>query len=124
MYEHFLGTHEDKNYKMKVKNLLIAYKNKKCNISFKIHFLDSHIDFVPPNNDDVSDEHGKCFHQVIVTIEKCYVGKSKQATLADYCLTIMYGTDQTTYKRKSPYIVNLSLSRKIRLLAGTIKRVK
>lgn len=38
------------------------------NMSLKIHFLHSHLDFFPENLGDVSDEHGERFHQEIKTI--------------------------------------------------------
>jgi hypothetical protein len=34
-----------------------------CNMSLKIHFLESHLDFFPENLGEVSDEHGERFHQ-------------------------------------------------------------
>ncbi|GBO45987.1 hypothetical protein AVEN_246440-1 [Araneus ventricosus] len=41
-----------------------------CNMSLKIHFLDSHLYFFPDNCGQVSDEHGKHFHQDIANMEK------------------------------------------------------
>ena len=41
-----------------------------CNMSLKIHFLRSHLDFFPPNLSAVSDERGERFHQDISTTEK------------------------------------------------------
>ena len=42
-------------------NLLQSYRKLGCNVSLKIHFLHSHLDFFPENCDAVSDEHGECF---------------------------------------------------------------
>ncbi|GBM36253.1 hypothetical protein AVEN_71959-1 [Araneus ventricosus] len=36
-----------------------------CNMSLKIHFLHSHLEFYPENLGSVSDEHGEQFHQAI-----------------------------------------------------------
>ncbi|UYV78677.1 hypothetical protein LAZ67_16002346 [Cordylochernes scorpioides] len=45
-----------------------------CNMSLKIHFLHSHLDFFPDNLGAVSDEHGERFHQDISSMEKRYQG--------------------------------------------------
>ena len=59
-----------------------------CNMSLKIHFLDSHLDFLPPNLGAVSDENGEPFHQDILAMEKRYQGKLSSSMLADYCWTL------------------------------------
>ena len=41
-------------------------------MSLKIHFLESHLDFLPENLGEVSDEHGERFHQDITAMEKRY----------------------------------------------------
>ena len=53
-----LGNHEAANYQDVVQDLLTSYKAMGCNMSLKIHFLESHLDFFPPENlGEVSDEH-------------------------------------------------------------------
>lgn len=64
----FLGNHKAENYRDIVADLLHSYKAMGCNMSLKIHFLDSHLDFFPENLGAVSDEHGERFHQQIPTI--------------------------------------------------------
>jgi hypothetical protein len=59
-----------------VSDLLTAYKAMGCNMSIKVHFLDSHSDFFPENLGAVSDEHGERFHQDISNVEKGYQGAS------------------------------------------------
>ncbi|GBP60811.1 hypothetical protein EVAR_85072_1 [Eumeta japonica] len=66
----FLGSHRAENYEELVNNLLVAYKDMGCNMSLKIHFLHSHLDFFPQNLGAVSDEHGERFHQDISNMEK------------------------------------------------------
>jgi hypothetical protein len=61
----FLGYHKAENYHEIVSDLMTAYKPMGCNISLKVHFLDSHLDFFPQNLGAVSDEHGERFHQDI-----------------------------------------------------------
>ena len=49
----FLGNHKAVNYQ----DVLTLYKAVGCNMSLKIHFLDSHLDFFRENLSKVSDEH-------------------------------------------------------------------
>ena len=44
----FLGNHTAANYQNVVQDLLISYKAMGCNMSLKIHFLESHLDFFFP----------------------------------------------------------------------------
>jgi hypothetical protein len=53
----FLGNHTAENYHEIVSDLLMAYKPMGCNMSLKVHFLGSHLDFFPENLGAVSDEH-------------------------------------------------------------------
>ncbi|UYV78169.1 hypothetical protein LAZ67_16000358 [Cordylochernes scorpioides] len=60
-----LGNLKAENYSNLVNELLLSYKTLGCNMSLKIHFLHSHLDFFPDNLGAVSDEHGERFHQDI-----------------------------------------------------------
>ena len=71
----FLGNHKAENYPDLVADLVQSYKFVECNMSKKVHFLDSHLDFFPENFVAVSDEYGGRFRQDISTIEKGYQGK-------------------------------------------------
>ena len=72
----FLENHKAANYQNVVQGLLTSYKAIGCNMSLKIHFLDSHLDFFFKENfAEVSDEHGERFYQDIVSMEKRYQGK-------------------------------------------------
>jgi hypothetical protein len=55
-----------------INELLISYKAMGCNMSLKIHILDSHLVDFPENLGAVSDEHGERFHPDISLIEKRY----------------------------------------------------
>jgi hypothetical protein len=79
----------------------MAYKVMGCNMSLKVHFLHSHLDFSPENLGAVSDEHGQRFHQDINNMEKRYQGKWSLSMLADYCWTLKRDIPQETYSRKS-----------------------
>jgi len=43
----FAGNHTAANYQDVVQDLLTSYKAMGCNLSLKIHFLGSHLDFFP-----------------------------------------------------------------------------
>ena len=60
--DNFLRNTKADNYKEIVEDLLVAYQKFGCNMSLKIHFLHSHLDFFPKNCSVVSDEHGERFH--------------------------------------------------------------
>ena len=55
----FLGNKRDDNHTHLVTVLLQKYHNLGCNMSLKIHFLDSHLDFFLLSCGAVSDEHGE-----------------------------------------------------------------
>jgi hypothetical protein len=79
----------------------MAYKAMGCNMSLKVHFLDSHLDFFPENLGAVSDEHRERFHQDIYNMEKRYQGKWSLSMLANYCWTLKRDVLQVTHSRKS-----------------------
>jgi hypothetical protein len=68
----FLGNHKAENYRDMTANLEKIDKAVGCNMSLKVNFVDSHLDFFPQNLRSVSDEHGERFHQDISTMEKRY----------------------------------------------------
>ncbi|UYV66499.1 hypothetical protein LAZ67_4001899 [Cordylochernes scorpioides] len=55
--KNFLGSVKVENYRDIVNDLFLSYKALECNMSLKIHFLHSHLDFFPDNLGAVSDEH-------------------------------------------------------------------
>ena len=77
------------------------YRELGCNMSLKIHFLDSHLDFFPNNLGAVSDEHGERFHQEMSTMETRYQGKWNPKMLADYCWNLKRDIPLENYSRKS-----------------------
>jgi len=84
-----------------MKDLLTSYKAMGCNMSLKIKFLDSHLDFFPENLGEVSDEHGERFHQDIMPMEKRYQGKWTSRMLAGYCWTLKRDVPDAKYRRKA-----------------------
>jgi len=79
-----LGNHKAVNYQDVVQDLSTSYKAMGCNMSLKINFLESHLDFFQDNLSEVSDEHGERFHQDILAMEKRYQGKWTSSMLTDY----------------------------------------
>ncbi|KZC05217.1 hypothetical protein WN55_08824 [Dufourea novaeangliae] len=55
-----------------------------CNMSLKVHFLDSHLNVFPENLGAANDEHGERFHQDISCMEKRYKDKWSANMLADH----------------------------------------
>jgi len=68
----FLRNRRVQNYEELVNNLLHSYQKLGCNMALKIHFLHSHVDFLPENCGAVSDKHGERFHQDISSMGKRY----------------------------------------------------
>ena len=99
--QNFLGNTKALNYIELVEHMIESYKNMGCNMSLKIHFLHSHLDFFPSNCGDLSDEHGERFHQDVAVMEKRYQGKWNPSMLADYCWTLSRDRPDTFYTRKS-----------------------
>lgn len=71
------------------------------NMSLKIHFLHSHLDFFPNNLGDVSDEHGERFHQEMKSMEQNYQGFWDERMMGDYIWFLIRETDIEKNKRQS-----------------------
>lgn len=99
--KNFLGEHKAENYKDIVENLLQCYYRLGCNMSLKLHFLHSHLDFFPENCGATSDEHGERFHQEISDMEERYQEKWSESMLADYCWTLIRESPAKVYKRQT-----------------------
>jgi len=94
----FLGNHKAAKYQDVVQDLLTSYKTMGCNMSLKIHFLQSHLDFFPANLGEVSDEHGERIQQDLMAMEKWYQGKWTSSMLADYCWTLKRDVPDAKYR--------------------------
>jgi len=97
----FLGNHKAANHQDVVQDLLTSYKAMGCNMSLKIYFLESHLDFFPENLGEVTDEHGEIFHQGIMSMEKRYQDKWASSMLEDYCWILKMDVPEAKYRRKS-----------------------
>ncbi|CAK9801864.1 hypothetical protein ANTPLA_LOCUS2983 [Anthophora plagiata] len=85
---------------MIVEDLLQKYARIGVNMSLKINFLQSHLNFFPENLGDVSDEHGERFHQEIKTIERRYQGFWDERMI-DYIWFLIRETDFKNNRRQS-----------------------
>ncbi|GBM59891.1 hypothetical protein AVEN_62370-1 [Araneus ventricosus] len=95
----FLGNDKAENYKDLVEDMLTLFKDFGCDMSLKIHFLDSHLNFFPDNYGQVSDEHGERFHQDVANMEKRYQGNWSTTNLSDYCWALIRDAPHIDYKR-------------------------
>ena len=98
-----LGNHRAEHYVELVDNVLKAYQRMGCQMSLKMHFLHSHLDFFPPNLGEVSDGHGKRFHQDISVMETRYQGRFNPNMIGDYCWFLQRETNST---HKSKYLTD------------------
>ena len=95
-----LGNRKTPNYREIVGELLQSYQDMGCNMSLKIHFLESHLDFFPDNLGAVSDEHER-FHQDISALEKRYHRQGGARMLSDCCWTMKRDVPDAKHRRKS-----------------------
>ncbi|KYN01405.1 hypothetical protein ALC62_07798 [Cyphomyrmex costatus] len=98
--EKFLRNNKSPDHVAVVHEFMSAYEKMDCNMSIKIHFLHSHLDFFPENLGQLSDEQGERFHQEIRTIEERFHGKSSINMLADYCWSLIRETNDEMYSWK------------------------
>lgn len=103
--EYFLGNNKDPNYKAIVETMLENFKKMGCNMSVKVHFLHSHIDYFPENLGHYSEEQGERFHQDIKEMERRYQGRWNETMMADYCWMLrrdshLQGSARKSKKRK------------------------
>ncbi|KAJ4436765.1 hypothetical protein ANN_16897 [Periplaneta americana] len=97
----FLGNKRDDNYTQLVTVLLQKYHQLGCNMSLKIHFLHSHLEFFPPSCGAFSDQHGERFHHNISVMEQRYQGRWNETMVADYCWSLHRDAPELTYKRQA-----------------------
>ena len=97
----FLGNTRVPDYQACIEKLLKSYEDMGCQMSLKIHFLHSHLNFFPPNLGAVSDEHGERFHQDITKMESNYQGKWNPGMMGDFCWMLLRDIPEAKYIRYS-----------------------
>jgi hypothetical protein len=96
----FLGNHKTAKYQDVFQDLLTSHKAMGCNVSLKIQFMESQMDFFPENLGEVSDEHGEEFYQDIMAMETRYQGKWTLIMLAEYCWTMKRDVPEAKDRRQ------------------------
>ena len=97
----FSGNKRDDNYIRLVTLLLQKNQILGCNMSLKVHFLHSHLDFFPPSCGAVSDKHGERFHQNIAIVEQRFQGRWNETMLVGYCWFVCRDAPELAYKSKA-----------------------
>ena len=85
----FLGRNKADNFEDLVETLLLTYCKLGSRMSLKMHYLHFHLNFFRPNLADVSEEHGKRFHQDIQVMENRYQGRWDEAMMGDNVWTLI-----------------------------------
>ncbi|GBN47835.1 hypothetical protein AVEN_80670-1 [Araneus ventricosus] len=98
----FLGNKQAENYEDLVGDMVKCFRVIGCNMSLKLHVLDSHLNFFPQNLGAISDEHGERFHQDISMFEKRFTGRWNRSMLAECRWSVIRDTQSDAYKRKRP----------------------
>lgn len=96
----FLGNRRDENYKDIVTRMLNAFKEQGCNMSLKVHFLYSHVNYFPENLGAYSEEQGERFHQDIKDAERRYQGRWNTNMMADFCWLLLRETPDEKYAKQ------------------------
>ena len=76
------------NYSELVNRMLLVFRDLGCNMSIKLHFLNSHLDQFPDNLGAWSDEQGERFHQDLKIREQRYQRRWDKSMMADYYWSI------------------------------------
>ena len=66
--KNFLRNKKAENYKNLLQELLSSFEEMGCNMSNKLHYLQSHADKFPQTLGSISEEQGEKFHQDIKTM--------------------------------------------------------
>jgi hypothetical protein len=97
----FLGNIKDPLYREIVRNMLVKFKLLGCNMSLKLHFLASHLDYFPLNLGAVNEEQSERFHQDLKDVERCYQGRWDVKMMADYCWSVTRDDPSREHSRTS-----------------------
>lgn len=97
----FLGNKKDENYKLLVEQLILSYRDIKANMSLKVHFLHSHIEFFEHNLGEMSDEQGERFHQDIKVLESRYNRKCTKNMMAEFTWFLTLSDQDQDHNRKT-----------------------
>jgi hypothetical protein len=96
----FLGNTKYPDYTSIVNKVLDAFKDLGCNMSLKLHFLHSHLEYFDENHGYLSEGQGERFHKCVKKIGRRYQGRWNMNTLADYCWMLKQEVPESTHIRK------------------------
>ena len=99
--KNFLGNNKARNYAELVNNMLTAFRKLGCNMSIKMHYLFSHMDWFPENLCSMSDEQGERFHQDLKEMATRYQDCWDTDMMADYCYNLKRDLPATEHSRSS-----------------------
>ncbi|CAH1105336.1 unnamed protein product [Psylliodes chrysocephalus] len=97
----FLVNSKDENYENIVQNMLQHFHRLGCNMSLKMHFLFSYLNYFSENLGTDSEEQGERFHQNIKEMERRYQGRWSITMMADYCWMLKRDVPLKIYSRMS-----------------------
>ena len=86
--ENFLVNSKSDDYRNIDKTMLENYHKFGCNMSIKVHFLNSLLKQFPDNLGAISDEQAERFRQDIKVMEERYQKRWDIHMMADYCWSI------------------------------------
>ena len=95
-----LRNHKAANYQDVMQGLSTLYKAMGCNLSLKIHFLESQL-VLSQKISAKPVTNGERFHQNILAMEKRHQGKWTASMLADYCWKLKRDVPDAKYRRKA-----------------------
>lgn len=99
--KNFLGNRKSANYKEIVDEMLKNFHKLGCNMSMKIHYLHSHLDYFPENLGAVSEEQGERMHQDMSNFEQRFQGRWDIHMMADYAWMLHRDLPNAVHTRKS-----------------------
>ena len=99
----FFGNHLHDQYADIVDGMQKAYEQLGARMFLKMHFLHFHLDFFPPNLDEVSVQEER-FHQDIFVIEGRYLGRFDTNMMGDFCWYLQRESKGSSYKKKTACI--------------------
>ena len=104
--KNYLGNNKSANYKSIVEELMSAMKDFGCNMSIKIQYLHSQLDWFSENLGDISEEQDERFHQNIKVMEEHYQHRWNCNMMADYCWSLKRVSPDLVHARKSLKLVS------------------
>ena len=78
----------------------LAFRALGCNMSIKLHFLNSHLDQFLENLGTMNYKQGEGFHWDLKTMVEHYQVRWDKSMMADYCWCIRWDCPEDSYNAK------------------------